>query len=395
MKLLKKLFNSLAFRINTIIFAVIMVLGWSFTIGLAYFFQRMLHVKAADTNDELVDYIIGISMSMMFIMFGILAICIVITVRLHLHGLSHIANAADAISKGNFDAHVPKITQNTEVKLLRDSFVRMQTSLKQYVQDLGYATEQKVRLEHDIKITAEIQQGMLPNDIEGRSDIDVSGRLSTAKIVCGDLYDYFIRRASNDFGIIDDYLFFYVGDVSGKGIPASLLMSVINHMVRNMSRRTTDVRRICNSINATISERNNQNMFCTIFIGVLNLRTWRLEYCNAGHNPPILIHKGKADFMTPQVNVPIGVDSATRYKSGIMYLDKGDVLFLYTDGVNEAENADKELFGNDATLKAVSAASNCTSMKMLTANVLASVQAFADGTEQSDDITLVGIKRNV
>lgn len=394
MNIFRRKFNSLAFRINVIIFAVIMVLGWGFTVGLAYFVERILSAKSADTNDELVDYIIGISMSMMVIMFGILAICIVLIVRLHLHGLSHIVNAADAISKGNFDAHVPNIRQHTEVKLLRDSFVMMQTSLKQYVQDLRYATEQKVRLEHDVQVTAEIQQGMLPATIEDRPDLDIFGRLTAAKIVGGDVYDHFIRRSSNDFGIIDDYLFFYIGDVSGKGIPASLLMSVINHMVRNMSRRTTDVRRICNSINATISERNNQNMFCTLFIGVLNLRTWRLDYCNAGHNPPILLRNSNAEFMTPHVNVPIGVDSSTRYRSQAMYLDKGDALFLYTDGVNEAENIDKELFGNDAMLKAVSAASNCTSMKVLTANVLAAVNTFAEGTEQSDDLTMVAIKRS-
>lgn len=394
MKLFRKLYSSLSFRINVIIFAVIMIMGWAFTVGLAYLVDRMLHKLPGDSDDEaVVDYIIGISMSMMTIMFGILAICIVLIVRLHLHGLTHIANAADAISKGNFDTHLPSIRQNTEVKLLRDSFVRMRTSLKQYVQDLRHATEQKVRLEHDIQITAQIQQGMLPTDFEERADIDIYGRLTPAKIIGGDLYDYFIRRASNDFGIIDDYLFFYVGDVSGKGIPASLLMSVINHMVRNMSRRTTDVRRICNSINATISERNNQNMFCTLFIGVLNLRTWRLDYCNAGHNPPVIMRNGSAEFMTPHVNVPIGVDGATRYTSQSMYLDKGDMLFLYTDGVTEAENVDKELFGNDATLKAVTTAAKCKTMKVLTANVLATVNTFAEGTEQSDDITMVGIKR--
>lgn len=389
----KRLLYTLSLRINFILFAVITVLGWAFTTGLAYFVEKMVRIMPTTDTTELVEYIIGISMSMMYLIFGILAICIVATVRFHLHGLSHIADAAEAISNGNFDVEVPQIRQHTEVKMLRDSFVRMQNSLKQYVQDLRSTTEQKVNFERDIKITAEIQQGMLPTEIEDNASIDVHGRLDTAKSVGGDLYDYFIRKASNDFGIIDDYLFFCVGDVSGKGIPASLLMSVTSYMFRNMSRRTTNARRICNSINATVSERNRQNMFCTIFVGVLNLRTGHLDYCNAGHNPPIIVRNGKAEYMTPEVNIPLGIDGKMKYKSETTFLDRGDILFLYTDGLNEAENINKQLFGNEATLKAVNAASNSTSMKVLTANVLATVKAYADGTEQSDDLTMVGIRR--
>ena len=393
MKKKKRLFYNLSFRINLMLFAVITIMGWSFTYGLAYFVDKMLIRTHQTDAAEVVDYVIGISMSMMYFMFGILAIAIAAIVRLHLHGLSHIADAATAISNGNFDTPLPVIHQHTEVRILRDSFVKMQNALSQYMLDLRNATEQKVSLQRDIEITGQIQQGMLPVDFQQRDDVDIYGRLTPAKIVGGDLYDYFVRKASNDYGAIDDYLFFCVGDVSGKGIPASLLMSVITHMVRNMSRRTTNTRRICNSINATISERNTQNMFCTLFVGVLNLRTGRLDYCNAGHNPPIVVRDGKAEFMNPEVNIPIGVDGTMKFKTQTMYLNKGDILFLYTDGVNEAENSNKELFGNEATLKAVASAANSTSMKVLTANVLATVNAFAEGTNQSDDITLVAIKR--
>lgn len=393
MKKKKRLFYNLSFRINLMLFAVITIMGWSFTYGLAYFVDKMLIRTHQTDAAEVVDYVIGISMSMMYFMFGILAIAIAAIVRLHLHGLSHIADAATAISNGNFDTPLPVIHQHTEVRMLRDSFVKMQNALSQYMLDLRNATEQKVSLQRDIEITGQIQQGMLPVDFQQRDDVDIYGRLTPAKIVGGDLYDYFVRKVSNDYGAIDDYLFFCVGDVSGKGIPASLLMSVITHMVRNMSRRTTNTRRICNSINATISERNTQNMFCTLFMGVLNLRTGRLDYCNAGHNPPIVVRDGKAEFMNPEVNIPIGVDGTMKFKSQTMYLNKGDILFLYTDGVNEAENSNKELFGNEATLKAVASAANSTSMKVLTANVLANVNAFAEGTNQSDDITLVAIKR--
>lgn len=352
--MIRHLFNKttfgLSFRINLMMFGVISILGWAFTYGLAYFVDRMMRTSSVTDTTEVVDYVIGISMTMMYVMFGILAICTMTLVRMH----------------------------NTK---------------KQYVSELRNAKEQKVSIERDIEITATIQQGMLPTDFPDRTDIDVYGRLTPAKVVGGDLYDCFVRQAANDYGGIDDYLFFCIGDVSGKGIPASLLMSVTTHLVRNMSRRTTNVHRICNSINATIAERNTQNMFVTLFVGVMNLRTGRLEYCNAGHNPPILMRDGVATFMSPEVNLPIGVDPTTKYKSEAMHVLPGDILFLYTDGVNEAENSDKQLFGNEQTLKAVTSAANSVSMKVLTANVLASVHAFADGAEQSDDLTMVAIKR--
>lgn len=394
MKQKDKILQSLSLRINFILFAVITVLGVAFTAGLAYFVKTLVHSKAISDNDELIQYIIGISMSMMYLIFGILAVCIVITVRIHLHGLSSIAKAAEAISNGNFDAEIPNIRQHTEIKLLRDSFVKMQTALKQYMQDLSHATEQKVNMERDIDIAAQIQQGMLPTtDYSDREDIDVFGRLSPAKTVGGDLYDYQIRSFVNEQGETEEYLFFCIGDVSGKSIPAALVMTVAGRLFRNISRRSADAARICDSINIGVADGNKENMFCTMFVGVLNLKTGHLEYCNAGHNPPIIVRQGKAEFTSPEVSIPIGVDGEYRYTAQSAQLNKGDILFLYTDGVNEAENVNKELFGNEATLKAVSAASNCTSMKMLTANVLATVNSFADTADQSDDISMVAIKR--
>lgn len=350
-------------------------------------------IPARDHN-YLSMIILGMSYFMFSTLFILMALCIMLVLRWYLHPLTKIADATEEISRGNFDVELPQIRQRTDVRQLRDNFVRMQHALKQYMLDLRSTTEQKVGMERDISIAAHIQDGMLPKDFNLRTDVDISGLLNPAKTVGGDLYDYFIRRSYTDRDGNHDYLFFIVGDVSGKGVPAALIMSVVCHLFRNISRRTTDAARICDSINIGLAEGNNENMFCTVFVGALDLVTGKLECCNAGHNPPIFVRDGKAEFMRPEmIQLPLGVDGFYRYKAQTIQLKKDDILFMYTDGVTEAENNRKELFGDEATLKAVKAASQSVSMKVLVANVLANVRNFVDGTEQSDDLTMLCMKR--
>lgn len=350
-------------------------------------------VPARDHN-TLSMVILGISYFMFSTLFILLALCIMLVHRWYLHPLSKIADATKQISRGNFDVELPTITQNTEVRLLRDNFMRMQRAIKQYVFDLRATTEQKVSIERDIAIAAHIQDGMLPKDFEARQDIDISGLQKPAKSVGGDLYDYFVRRSYTDDDGTHDYLFFIIGDVSGKGVPAALIMSVVCHLFRNISRRSTNAGRICDSINIGLAEGNNENMFCTVFVGVVDLETGKMEYCNAGHNPPLFVRNGEAKFMEPEkIQLPLGIDANHLYKSETIQLQKDDIIFLYTDGVTEAENKDKQLFGNEATQRAVMSAAKSTSMKVLNANVLGAVRSFVDGTEQSDDLTMLCIKR--
>lgn len=351
-------------------------------------------IPARDHN-TLSTVITIISYMMVGVLFLLMALCIMLVLRWYLHPLSKIADATEEISRGNFDVELPKIRQHTDVRQLRDNFVRMQHAIKQYIQDLRSTTEQKVGIERDIAIAANIQMGMLPKKFDPRNDIDISGMLHPAKVVGGDLYDYFIRRSYTDADGAHDYLFFIIGDVSGKGVPAALIMSVVCRLFRNVSRRSTDAARIAGSINASLTEGNDENMFCTVFVGVLNLATGHLDYCNAGHNAPIILRTGKQpEFLaSDKVQLPLGVDSTYLYTADSLQLDKDTRLFLYTDGVTEAENAQKELFGDENLIKAVQAARHCTSMKMLVANVLASVRDFTKGSEQSDDLTMLCLKR--
>lgn len=254
-------------------------------------------------------------------------------------------------------------------------------------------TTSKAVIDRDLTIASAVQMGMLPKlypAFPERKDIDIYGFLKPAKTVGGDLYDYFIR---------DGKLFFCIGDVSGKGVPASLFMVVVRSLFRNISLHTDDPAEIVSSLNIAIAENNTHNMFCTMFLGILDLSNGELDYCNAGHNAPIVrrvMDKGRVDvhYATPKVNIAIGVIDGFEYESEHTVLGKGDAIFLYTDGVTEAEDVNKNLFGEEATLKALSHArkNNARTVKDYVDHVYRMVRDYAGSAEQSDDITMLVIE---
>lgn len=254
-------------------------------------------------------------------------------------------------------------------------------------------TEKKAGIERDLQIASAIQMGMLPKlypAFPDRKEIDVYGFLKPARSVGGDLYDYFIK---------DEKFFFCIGDVSGKGVPASLFMAVIRALFRNVSLHTSDPAEIISSLNTAISDGNTHNMFCTMFLGVLDLRTGHIEYCNAGHNAPIIrrmLPDGGIDvhFATPQINIAVGVFDGFPFVKEETFLKPGDAVFLYTDGVTEAENPSHQLFGDDAAIEALKKArtAGARTAKEFVDYVHDCVVTHAAGTEQSDDITMVVVE---
>ena len=337
-------------------------------------------------DDTLLTKIITLfSIFMLANLFFIIILCIVITVNWQLKPLGKIAEATDAIAQGNLSTQLPQIKGHSDISHLRDSFVSMQTELTKYIEDLRATTEKKANMERDLHIAAKIQQGMLLKVFPAfpeREDIDIYGMQRAAKEVGGDIFDFLMR---------DDRLYFLIGDVSGKGVPASLFMTVVGHLFRNVARYSTSASVIVEAINNGLAEGNDEDMFCTLFCGVLDMQTGKVEYCNAGHNAPILIHNGKTEFMTPEVNLPAGVLGEFEYKSEEILLSEGDALFLYTDGVTEAENKDKDLFGDATTLAMVDLLKDMR-MKDLSDGVYDAVKQFVDGYEQSDDLTMLCLR---
>ena len=255
------------------------------------------------------------------------------------------------------------------------------------VQNLWKLNEVRAKEQHiedELAIARDIQQSLLPSGLPNNlaNELDISGLQIPAKFVGGDLYDYYVR---------DGKLLFCIGDVSGKGVPAALLMAIAHSLFRTLSARDNRPDSIVQALNATISDNNPDIMFITMFLGVLDLETGLVTYCNAGHNPPILLQSGKAGYLELADNLLIGVEKDTEYSSRTLQLDDGDTLFLFTDGLTEAENTQKELFGEERVLEIAQKLYGASAEEQIKA-LQSAVKQFAGNAEQSDDLTLLAIR---
>ena len=327
----------------------------------------------------------------MLIILGIIALLLMIAlsyngIRKVVAPVEEFSGVAKKIAQGDFAAELPQIRSKDELRELRDSFEYLQHSLVQYIDELKSTTANKERIESELRIARGIQMGMLPKTFPPfpeRDDLALAARLLPAKEVGGDLYDFFIA---------DEKLYFLIGDVSGKGIPASLVMAVTCRLFRSVASYLDKPEEIIASLNDSLADGNESNMFCTAFLGVLDLKTGHLRYCNAGHNAPLLIGTdGRVRPMNVVPNLPLGLFGGFPYEGQAMQVDKQMMLYLFTDGVNEAENNQKEQFG-DLRLAALLRRKATLEPGDIIAATLAEVEQHADGAEQSDDITVMCIK---
>ncbi len=300
--------------------------------------------------------------------------------------LTLFASSAREIAQGNFSTKLPDIHTHDEMKELHNSFSHMQQSLVHYIDELKSTTATKERIESELSIAREIQMGMIPKifpPFPERNDVDLYAILRPAKEVGGDLYDFFID---------ENKLYFTIGDVSGKGVPASLFMAVTRSLFRSVATHLQTPSKIVQSMNGSIAETNESNMFVTLFVGVLDLTTGNLQYCNAGHNPPVFISpSGEPRFMTVKPNIPVGLFDAFEFVNEVCVIETGVTLFLYTDGLTEAENYHKELYSEARLLTTLQANAACPP-KALTEVMNHSIADHVNGCEQSDDLTILCIK---
>jgi sigma-B regulation protein RsbU (phosphoserine phosphatase) len=297
--------------------------------------------------------------------------------------LTRFSESAVSIAGGNFRTELPLIKSRDEMWKLYQSFDFMQHSLTQYMKELEATTSQKERIESELRIASEIQMSMVPKifpPFPDRNDVDLYASLTSAKEVGGDLYDFFIQ---------DEKLYFIIGDVSGKGVPASLFMAVTRSLFRTIASHLAHPAEIVTSLNESISETNEASMFITLFIGILDLKTGLLRYCNAGHNPPaILSPEGKASFLEVKSNMVVGVVRGFSYESQEITLPAGSGLFLYTDGLTEAENPEKELYSEKRLLQELNLCKTHSAKKII-CHIQQQVKLYAAGAEQSDDLTML------
>ena len=242
---------------------------------------------------------------------------------------------------------------------------------------LEETTKAKERIESELRIAREIQKRMLPHVFPRRRDVDLYAMMTPAKEVGGDLYGY---------ALIDDLLYFCVGDVSGKGVPAALFMAEVTRMFRTLVDGRLQPEAIANRLNHALAEDNDQGMFVTMFIGLINLKSGHMEYCNAGHNPPLL----DGEYMKMEANAPIGLWPEVDFTGEEVADMHGRTLFVYTDGINEAENIHKEQFGEDR-LRAL-LQKDWGDARQTSESIHKAVAEFVGDAEPSDDLTKMCIK---
>lgn len=245
--------------------------------------------------------------------------------------------------------------------------------------------KQNQTIESELNIARNIQMAMLPKTFPPYHDcldLNIYGTIIPAKEVGGDLYDFYIS---------DNKLYFCIGDVSGKGVPASLVMAVTRSLFRTLSAQSKDPAQIIIQMNDAMSEMNEQNMFVTFFLGILDIETGELNYCNAGHNAPILI-SDTPTALPVLPNLPIGILSGYTFISQTITIQRGNTLFFYTDGLTEAENINKELYGEERMFKTITEWSDTFNAKEQVNAIQQSVEQFVDKAEPSDDLTMLSLR---
>ena len=303
-------------------------------------------------------------------------------IRKAMRPLSDLARQAEDIASGHFDTVLPENTQPDELGTLSRSFADMQSSLVTYIDELTRTTANKVRIEGELQIARNIQMGMLPQvfpPFPERKDIDLYASMVPAREVGGDLYDYFIQSGR---------LYFCIGDVSGKGVPASLFMTVVQNLFRAAGQQGLLPAEIAHRINETLSDRNEQLMFVTMFIGAIDLETGRLDFCNCGHNPPAVLPRGgKPAFLSCKANTCIGILPEAVFEGESVEGFKDTPLFLYTDGLSEAENPEHDLFGTDRLLAVLG--EPYSDAETVVKRMQAAISDHVAGADASDDLTML------
>lgn len=297
--------------------------------------------------------------------------------------------ATEDIARGNLEGHLPTISTGDEVGKLADAFSNMKHSLQEYIHELTETTAANERMESELQIARDIQRGILPVNFPAfphRNEIEIFATLLPQKEVGGDLYDFFF--------IDQDHLCFTVGDVAGKGIPASLFMVITDTLIKAKSTAEICPDIVLSRVNEALCADNPSMMFVTLFMGILNVRNGELCYSNGGHNPPYLItaNGGLAPLPTTD-GMALGVMEQITYRSRTIRLNAGDTIFLFTDGVNEAINKDEAFFGEARLARELDKCKDCT-VEEIVAFLLADVQEFCRDAPQTDDITMMTLRYN-
>lgn len=304
----------------------------------------------------------------LFVFIYFLVKCVVI------NNLQKVNSSLEKITNGNLNVTVD-VRSNAEFASLSDDINLTVKTLKQYI------TEAAARIDKELEYAKQIQLSVLPTNFPKNEDYGIFAQMIAAKEVGGDFYDF--------YKLNDTIVAFLVADVSGKGIPAAMFMMTAKTILKDLAESGMAVNDIFVKANGKLCENNESGMFVTVWMGMLDLATGNLKYANAGHNPPLVIHKnGEGEYLRTRAGFVLGGMEGVRYRINEMTLDPGDRIFLYTDGVTEATNAEEELYGEERLIAFMNQNRTVEAKKLLVA-LKADIDEFVGEAPQFDDITML------
>lgn len=330
----------------------------------------------------------NMSILLEIVVFAVLFVTLIILLRkLIVNNMVKVNNALAEISEGNLDEKID----------VRDTyeFDNLSTDINTTVDRLkGYIAEAAARVDTDLAVAKAIQHSALPSvfpPYPERKEFELFAGMHSAKEVGGDFYDYYLLG--------DNTLGFLIADVSGKSIPGAMFMMTAKTVIKDLAEGGLPVNEVFTLANEKLCEGNDAEMFVTAWMGYLDLKTGLLRIANAGHNPPVLIRDGKAEYVRVRPGLTLAGMDGMIYKEHTLQLRKGDILYLYTDGVTEAMDAAKNLYGEDRLIELLSfeeayprpSGENGVAGAVCEI-VSADVERFVDGAEQSDDITMLCVR---
>lgn len=321
--------------------------------------------------------VVGIIEILIFI--ALFAVIFLLVKKLVVNNLGKVNSSLSKITEGDLD-EVVDVRSNSEFSDLSDDINSTVGTLKQYIAAAA------ARIDEELAFAKNIQESALPSifpPYPDRTEFSLYATMDTAKEVGGDFYDFYFPDTNS--------LAFMVADVSGKGIPAAMFMMTSKTVLRDYAERGDEPKDVFINANAKLCEGNEAEMFLTAWMGFLDTDTGLVRFVNAGHNPPVLIRNGKAAFIEQKRNLMLAMMEGIKYREQTLQLEPGDILYLYTDGITEACREDKKMFGNDRLLTLLSEdfGTGEEACRKICETVKQSVDAFADGEPQFDDMTQV------
>ncbi|QSH41690.1 SpoIIE family protein phosphatase [Lentisphaerota bacterium ZTH] len=289
---------------------------------------------------------------------------------------------AQDIGKGNFKSKI-HLKTGDELERLDNTFDNMTREIQTYMRDIAASVSEREKMEQEMMVAADIQQAMLPEDIDENDRFTLKSFMKPAKEVGGDFYNFFM--------VDKDHLFFCIGDVSGKGMAASMFMAQATTLVGHEGRTGKTPDKMLHSLNIALSKKNDTCMFATVFCGILDLNTGVVTFSNAGHTPPIFLKRGTARLLQLNNGIAVGPYPvpAQTFKQEKVKLDPGDSLLLYTDGITEANNPEGSFLGLEGLLRIFS--NRTTKHLKPIMRLLNGLDNFCQQEVQTDDITMVAI----